>query len=114
MLNWTTGRQNGSYFKKLVYQFKCFGYGFDCYLLKYVPGSFIQRHVDPVDDYSHYRLNIVLWAAERGGCFTTDSSIFRIGNRVILFRPDVNKHAVSEVLNGNRYVLSIGYAKKMK
>lgn len=111
MLKWTPGRQNGSYFKKLVYQFKCFGFGFDCYLLKYPTGSFIQRHIDPVDKMDHYRLNIIVKLAEKGGVFTSDKSVFRLGARFVLFRPDQTKHAVSLVEYGTRYVISFGFAK---
>lgn len=32
--------------------------------------------------------------------------------RIKLFRPDVSKHAVSKVIKGNRYLLSIGLGNK--
>jgi hypothetical protein len=52
----------------------------------------------------------VLKKAKSGGEFTCDAPIFT-SSRLNIFRPDVCEHAVTKVLLGNRYLLSIGWIK---
>ncbi|MGB0833537.1 MAG: 2OG-Fe(II) oxygenase [Psychrobium sp.] len=84
---------------------------FDMYLLKFPEGSEIPPHVDKVSSGKHYRLNIVLKQAARGGEFICASPIFEI-SCIKLFRPDVCEHSVTKVEEGSRYLLSIGWIKR--
>ena len=70
-------------------------------------GSKITEHRDLVAKGKHYRLNIVIKKAPEGGTFK-GKTIWNILDRVILFRPDIETHSVSEVLSGTRYVISFG------
>jgi 2OG-Fe(II) oxygenase superfamily len=108
-LRWEVGRQGTGYEKMLLATAR-WPLPFDCYLLRYRPGSSIPFHTDPVDGRRHYRLNVVLRRAV-GGAFELDGApIWRVG-RAVLFRPDLGRHAVSMVDRGTRYVLSIGWVR---
>ena len=84
---------------------------FDCYLLRFTEGAEVNPHVDSVDTGRHFRLNIVLRQARVGGIFQCSSPLYE-SNRIKLFRPDIVEHSVSKVLDGTRYVLSIGWIRK--
>lgn len=89
---------------------RIFQYRFsDCYLIKYPPESYIPPHTDPVDGRHHFRLNIELKRAEDGGHFYGCEPLLRLP-RVVLFRPDIQTHAVAWVRKGTRLVLSFGVA----
>lgn len=107
-MNWVEGRQKTGYFIHTFFsswKFKC-----DMHIIKYPKGSHIPAHTDPCDDkYNHYRLNIILKRARGGGRLILDK--FYIRSRFVFFRPDVTEHEVTEVRNGTRYVLSIGWLK---
>jgi len=109
LFRWERGRQKTGYDKMLlcgaVWPIK-----FDTYLLKFPENSEIPNHKDKVDSGKHYRLNIVLKKAERGGEFHCSNPIFET-NRIKFFRPDISEHSVSKVIKGNRYLLSIGWIK---
>lgn len=81
------------------------------WLVKYPQGSHIPTHLDPVDGFNHYRLNVILQKAELGGEFYSECVLMNLFNRVYLFRPDKSRHGVGKVHLGTRYVLSIGWAK---
>jgi hypothetical protein len=68
---WLGGRQQFGYFKMLLATNRAFFFvPFDLYLLRFPTGSYISRHVDPVDEgRCHFRLNIVIWKASQGGDF---------------------------------------------
>jgi hypothetical protein len=80
----------------------------DAYVLRYPQGSEIPPHTDPVAAGRHYRLNIVVWRAREGGEFVCAGALWQRG-RVALFRPDRSEHAVTRVVAGRRYVLSVGW-----
>ncbi|MGB1298018.1 MAG: 2OG-Fe(II) oxygenase [Psychrobium sp.] len=81
---------------------------FDMYLLRFPEGSEIAPHVDKVSSGKHYRLNIALKQAIRGGEFICQSPLFEF-SRIKLFRPDVCEHSVTKIEQGTRYLLSIGW-----
>lgn len=86
--------------------------GFDCYLIRYVKGSFIPPHVDAVPEgQRHFRLNIILKKSEKGGelCLLGTPLFKLFYPRIVLFRPDLDMHCVTRVEKGSRYVLSIGW-----
>lgn len=102
---WSNGRKKTGYEKLRIISF----WFFDCYILRFRKGSLIPKHRDPVADKKHYRLNIILKNAKAGGEFNCSNCIIDWG-RIKLFRPDRYKHSVTEVTEGTRYVLSMGWA----
>lgn len=108
-LRWTAGRQGTGYRKMLLAEARTRAgrfLGFDAYLLHYPPGANIPPHRDPVPGARHYRLNVVL--ATGGSPFRGDA-IWRLGERVVFFRPDETIHDV-EACPRPRIVLSVGWA----
>lgn len=104
---WVEGRKKSRYEKMLLAQSSWLK--FDCYLLRFSRGAYIDPHTDPAQPgYRHFRLNIYLRSARRGGVFSVEKSLFRNG-AFCLFRPDLHEHSVSAVEAGTRYVLSIGW-----
>lgn len=109
LLRWDDGRQNSGYEKMLL----CFAYWpikFDIYLLRFKVGSEIPPHVDPIASGKHYRLNIILKSAIEGGDFICIDPIYE-SKRIKLFRPDMSEHRVTRIIQGSRYLLSIGWVK---
>lgn len=102
---WSNGRKKTGYEKLRLISL----WSFDCYILRFKPGTRIPKLRDPVGDRKHYRLNIILKHAKAGGEFKCANCIIN-WSRVKLFRADKFKHSVSEVTDGTRYVLSIGFA----
>lgn len=85
----------------------------DCYLIHYPQGASIPPHKDKVKDGNMYRLNIEIWKSKRGGKFRCNN-VFSLFNRIYLFRPDIEKHSVTEVEEGSRWVFSIGKVFRRK
>ena len=114
-MKWIPGRQNSGYSKALLFE-ASWPLKFDVYVLKFPPGSQIRPHTDPVEGYRHFRANIILKRAI-GGLFRVvpqsgiKSYIYR-GRRLVIFRPDLIPHSVSEVLLDTRWVLSIGWLRR--
>lgn len=106
---WDKGRQDTGYEKSFIAGLK-WPLCFDLYLLRLKKGAFIHPHVDKVNSGRHYRLNIILNFAEKGGEFICDSPLY-CSPRIKYFRPDISRHSVSEVIAGTRYVLSLGWVK---
>lgn len=107
---WQRGRQDGGYDKMLLLT-GMWPLPFDMYFIRYHEGSFIPPHTDKVDYGEHYRLNIVLWQAKKGGEFICQNPIFET-KRIKFFRPDVCEHSVVRVEKGKRYLFSLGWIKK--
>jgi hypothetical protein len=80
----------------------------DCFLLRYETGAEVLAHRDPAQAGRHYRLNIVLKRPRRGGEFVC-ADVVVDWPRVKLFRPDVSEHHVTRIVEGSRWVLSIGW-----
>ena len=104
---WQAGRQNSGYDKMLLLQ-SWLPIPFDLYLLRYLEGSEVPPHRDEVSFGRHYRLNIILTRAIKGGDFYCANPIFAT-DHIKIFRPDINEHSVSRVDQGTRYVLSCGW-----
>jgi len=109
-MKWNPGRQGSGYFKIKLFEYN-WPVPFDCYILKFPEGSHIKSHRDPVTNGSHFRLNLVLLKAKKGGEFICENAIFNL-NRIKLFRSDIHEHSVNKVISGTRYVLSIGWLLK--
>lgn len=106
IFKWELGRGMSGYDKLLL----CCSsrLKFDCWILRFKEGSYIDPHVDAVKSGKHYRLNIILRKAEEGGEFICFKVIWKFW-RVVLFRPDIAVHRVKPIIKGTRYVLSIGW-----
>jgi hypothetical protein len=106
---WQRGRQASGYDKLLLaglpWPLPC-----DCYLLHFPEGSEVPPHVDRLAHGRHYRLNIILRAADRGGEFVCARSL-HASQRIKLFRPDLETHSVTRIERGSRWVLSIGWVR---
>lgn len=106
---WQRGRQGGGYDKLLLggtlWPLPC-----DCYLLRFPTGASVPPHTDRVERGRHYRLNIILRPARKGGDFVCASPI-HASRRIKLFRPDREEHSVTMIEEGTRWVLSIGWVR---
>lgn len=110
-MKWINGRANNSGYQKLLL-FESKRFKFDCYILKYPKGSYLDWHTDEVKDYKHYRFNWTFWKALVGGiCKTIMPPIWKC-KCAYLFRPDNNLHSVTAVEKGTRYVFSFGWLRK--
>lgn len=109
-LRWRGGRQKSGY-EKMLLAINPFIIPWDCYLLRFREGAQIKGHIDPVDERRHFRINVILIEAAKGGQFECDAPIFE-SRRVKFFRPDQQMHSVTRVESGSRYVLSIGWTLK--
>lgn len=108
---WQHGRQRSGYSKMLLAQC-CRFFKFDLYLLNFPEGSVIPEHTDLVmEGYRHFRLNIILKRSQSGGEFKAERHIIN-WDRLKFFRPDLYRHSVSQVVGGNRLVLSFGFLLK--
>lgn len=106
---WTKGRKNSGYYKIKLLESKWLK--FDVYLLKYPEGSEIALHIDPAPtNYEHHRINLELNSDFSGGIPVVEG---HVKGRAYRFRPDIQKHHVTEVVRGTRYVLSIGWLKRV-
>lgn len=88
-----------------------FPIAFDIVGIKYRQGSELPMHRDPVNGFKTIRFNLVL-NSTKGGEFICDSVIFR-SRYLNIFRPDINIHGVSEVVEGTRYMFSLGLGIKI-
>ena len=108
---WRAGRQ-GTGYERLLLAATRWPLPCDAWLLRFRPGTGVPPHVDPARPGTlHYRLNIYLRRARKGGEFEVSECIAR-GPRFALFRPDVATHAVHRVEEGTRVVLSIGWLRR--
>lgn len=107
---WQIGRQKSGYDKMLLL-WGLFPLPFDIYLIRYKVGSFIPPHTDKVQAGLHYRLNIILKESKVGGHFVCNTNIINT-KRIKLFRPDLHEHSVTELKEGSRYILSVGWIRK--
>jgi hypothetical protein len=109
-MGWVKGRQGTGYEKFKLFQFL----NMDCYILRYKVGDSIPWHTDPVPNRKHYRLNIILKNAVKGGelLIKNPGQFFaqEVTYPIMLFRSDIVEHCVSEVKDGTRYVLTFGVA----
>ena len=84
-----------------------------CYIIKYGVGAFKTTHRDPPlrgsSKLVHLRMVCLLQNAEQGGQLTIDGheELF-LPRDAIIFRADTSDHGVSEVLLGERIILTVG------
>lgn len=114
MMRWIPGRQGTGYLK-----LRLAGWGqlFDVWLLRYPEGAYIDWHRDPVNGRRHYRANLVLRQARWGGWFACRryvGNVWSCGRRewFVVFRPDLVEHAVTPIMRGSRWVLSVGWTRR--
>ncbi len=106
---WVPSRLKSNFHKLPLVQSRYF----DAYILRFREGSWAPWHTDPVEGRRHYRVNIILKKAKRGGEFQCDKVLFKAG-RLVVFRPDQEKHSVSPIKSGTRWVLSFGFTRPLK
>lgn len=124
-LEWQRGRQGSGYDKANLLDHRDGDVGvgvdglvavlgapsaFDAWWLVYPTGSGIPAHTDPppIDDVVHLRANLVLATGDGGGFVADDVDIALGVGDLVVFRPDVVRHAVGTVTSGERHVLSVG------
>lgn len=106
-MKWERGRQGTGYDKLCLVTSRLLA--LDLYLLRFPAGSSVPEHRDTVKSGEHYRLNLILKNARQGGVFQ-GKALWRT-KRIILFRPDIELHAVSPIEAGTRWVLSFGFVR---
>jgi hypothetical protein len=111
-LRFTRGRQESGY-EKMLLMTAPWPIPFDMYILRFRVGDHIPPHTDPVTNRRHYRLNIVVRKASEGGEFLCEDAIFET-ERIKFFRPDRSRHAVSQIVRGSRWVLSVGFVLRQR
>lgn len=106
-MKWEEGRQGTGYLKKKIFE-NYSGILFDLYLLKFPEGCHIPKHKDEIGfGKKHYRVNIILKGAKKGGKFKINKTILNLPF-IKVFRPDLHEHEVTRVEEGTRYLLSFG------
>lgn len=103
---WEEGCQRSGYRKMLL------GHGrtWDLHLIDYPAGTGIPPHTDPLPGRRHVRVNVAILPG--GTRLYADGTIWRWGERVVIFRSD-RRHGV-RAGNGRRLVLSLGLSLKEK
>ena len=107
-MRWEEGRQKTGYLVTRLFQSAKLRA--DCWLIYYPTGSYILAHTDSAPGFKHYRLNIDLRKAKKGGKLKCEEPIFRFW-RFNFFRSD-RLHFVTEVREGTRLVLSVGWLRR--
>jgi hypothetical protein len=83
--------------------------GFDIFLLRYRPGDEAPEHLDPAaEGLAHVRLNALVSRGEGGTLILDGRGLELLEGDAVIFRPDLESHAVSPVQGGERLVFSVG------
>lgn len=82
----------------------------DCWLIRYPVGSSIPLHTDPAWPRSeHWRLNAVVVTGYGGNLVLGGSRVSALGSGdAYAFRPDLVAHEVTQILESERLVWSVG------
>lgn len=93
LFKWTQGRQSSTQYEKWCFLYwRFFNTGLDGYILRYKANQQLPIHKDIVENGIHYRLNIKL----KGKCkFWCPSILWKWGERIVLFRPDLFFHSLT-------------------
>ena len=103
---WQEGRQKDTTYKKFpLWYFRIWKWGFDAYILRYQPDTYLKLHVDRVDNGKHWRLNIKLVGKASFFCHGTGI----INRRFVFFRPDLYLHSLYAYTKTIK--LSFGFVK---
>lgn len=112
LFKWEAGRQESGY--SVFTMLNSNQLKMDMHLVAYPTGSSIPPHKDPVlFDQRHYRLNIVVKKAKKGGEFVCGKCLFRWW-RIAFFRPDEQEHSVTKIEEGRRLIFSMGWKRPPK
>jgi hypothetical protein len=109
MWHFVKGRQAGGY-EKMGLVTARWPIPSDIYIIRFKTGTSIPKHRDVVSNGKHYRLNIVLWPFYQGGRFVCNKTIILVGP-VVLFRPDLEEHSLTEITKGMLYLLSFVFVR---
>lgn len=107
-MKWEQGRQGTGYEKITILSPNNKFIPADFYVIRYPTGSYIPPHQDKVEGRRHFRINIEIIKAKRGGQFICNKTILSIG-RLRFFRPDTESHMVTKIESGQRIILSLGW-----
>jgi hypothetical protein len=107
---WDEGRQKTGYDGFLLL-LNPFFIPWHVVLLRFKLGAHIPPHKDVVKGKKHYRLNLIIWQAKKGGEFVCEKPIYQ-SKYLNFLRSDLSRHEVRKVEKGTRYVLSIGWVLK--
>ena len=111
MFKWEYGRQGSGYQKLMLASSKYFK--FDMFIIRIPQGVRVPKHVDPaLTGFANHRFNFTLKKPDVGGT-TFIQGVKQVG-RGYIFRPDIAEHEVSEVLDGELVLISIGWLTKIK
>jgi hypothetical protein len=106
--HWSDGRRETGYRKLLLATASL--PPFDLYLLHYPTDSEVRWHRDPAPaKRAHFRINYVLKRAPLGGHLLLDSPAIFSRGRLTVFCSDGQRHRVTRILAGDRWVLSLGF-----
>lgn len=105
LFRWVEGQRKTGYYILTLARFAK-PFSFDCYIIKYPPGSFTPPHFDKTRR-PHYRINVIL-THPKGGEFVCENPMFK-SKWLNFFRPDISEHSVTKVEDGTRYVFSVGW-----
>jgi len=105
---WDKGRQGTGYEKFTLLFSKTLEC--DAYILKIPKGVGIPQHVDYVPHAKHYRVNITLRGHLRMETSKSHYKVWRIGDWLSFFRPDVISHSAPAV-NTDTYIFSFGWLR---
>jgi len=112
---WEHGRQGSGYWKfPLAYSQAL---KFDAYILRLPTGTDVPPHNDTSPaGYEHHRVNITLRSASAGGVTLFDgmNGDPRTATKHYHFRPDLVRHSVSRIEQGEIWLLSIGWLRKAR
>ncbi len=109
LFRWYPGRQPRCPYRKFCFlKFKLGRFGFDGYIIRFDSFGTLMLHKDVLADGKHYRLNINLWGKCEFKIMGTPH--ISIGNRILLFRPDVIPHGLL-IFDKPTYIFSMGFAK---
>jgi hypothetical protein len=115
MMRWEAERQNPGYEKMVLWVSK--RWKFSICLIRINPGTSVKMRVDPAPaGYEHHRLNITLKRSRVGMVLyekvAGSNRFFIQEDRVLKFRPDVQRHLVTQVNGGRWWMLSIGWLRR--
>lgn len=119
LFRWEHGRQGGGYSKLTLVSSKLLK--LDLHLIRFPPNTRAKWHTDSAPEgYEHHRINVTL-RRPRVGCggltLIYDRNYVRpwlATKRIYYFRPDLQRHTVTEVRLGSLLLLSLGWLRKKR
>lgn len=111
---WKEGRQGGGYRKLTL--LNCKRFKFDLHFISMPTGSSVPWHTDPSPEgHEHHRVNLTLRRPRSGGETWIEAPfvMLRVPRRCYRFRPDLARHCVTPIEDGELWLLSFGWLSKL-